>query len=58
MEWTTGLELPARLLELNALADNLDDVGTSDKIIDEILGNQSSHTEINGNSEVPGLPAP
>ena len=55
MERTTRLEFAACLLELDALANNLDDVGAGNKVVDKVLGNQSSHIQINGSSVAPGL---
>jgi hypothetical protein len=40
---------------LDPSADYLDDVGTCDEIIDEILRNQSGHNELNASSAVSGL---
>ena len=56
MKRAARLELTAGFFQLHTLANNVDDVGTGDKVVDEILGNQSSHTEINGSSVAPGLP--
>ena len=37
------------------VADNLDDIRAGDQIIDEVLGNQSGHTESNVARSPPGL---
>jgi len=37
MKWAAGLELAARFLELDALADDLHNVCTSDQIVNKIL---------------------
>ncbi len=55
MERTAGLELPAGLLQLHAAADHFDDIGPCDQVVDEILGNQSSHSELNVCSAASGL---
>ena len=44
--------------ELNALANNLDDIRASNQIVDEILRNQSGHGQLNASSAVSGLNQP
>jgi hypothetical protein len=55
VERATRLEFTARFFELNAFADNLDDIRASDQVVDKILRYQSGHIEVNGSSGVPGL---
>ena len=55
MEWTAGLEFPARFLELDATPDDLDNVCPGDQIIDEFLGNQSGPKSSNVEPAPPGL---
>ena len=43
MERTIRLELAPRFLELNALAQYLDDIGARNQIVNEMLGNQAAH---------------
>ena len=47
MKRAAGLEFAARFLELHAPANDLDDVGAGDQIVDEILRNQSGHSVLN-----------
>ena len=49
------LELPAGFLQLDPLADNLDDVRASDQIVNEILRDQSGHIGLNGDSGETGF---
>jgi hypothetical protein len=55
MERTTGFKLTARLFQLYAPADDFDNIGTRDQVINKVLRNFSSHSVLNGNSAQPGL---
>ena len=50
MKRTAGLVLPAGFLELYAAADELDDVGTVDQLVDEFLRDATGHIGLYGNS--------
>ena len=55
MKRAARLEFAACFLELDAFANNLDDICASNQIVNKILRYQSGHIEINGSYAVPGL---
>ena len=57
VERAAGLELAARLLELHAATDDLDDIRAGNQVVDKILGDQSGHTDVNVARSWPGLGA-
>ena len=59
MERAAGLEFLAGFLELHTAPDDLDDVGSRDQIVDEILGNRPAIQKLNDSPRrQPGLSSP
>jgi hypothetical protein len=55
MEWTYRFVFAAGFLQLNALAQNFNDIGSRDQIVYEMLWNQAAHNFCNGCSGPRGL---
>jgi hypothetical protein len=53
VEWTAGLEFAPGFLQRDAFADQLDDVCTTDQLIDEVLGDAAGHA---GSLTAAGVP--